>query len=317
MTSTSLSGPEQQALLLKRVAWKREGIIFFTFLAVILAGSSATTSSARQAAANSMLGTQARFTLSALAFLTAGAVASPAAAAITLFDPSGDFDYQIGGSFTPVSSVTTVSRDNSDEPAEGLYNICYVNAFQAQEEDSNWWLQNAPQLLLQENGQPVKDPDWDEYIFNTTTDANRQALAAILEPTIQTCATKGFNAIEPDNLDTYTRFSSLTKADNLAFARILSDYAHSLGLAFAQKNTAGLKAADKTTGGFDFAIAEECQVYSECDEYSNLYGNYMIEIEYKSDGKKYFTAACAARGAQIPINYRNLDVTPNGVDEHC
>ncbi|KAF7303623.1 Glyco-hydro-114 domain-containing protein [Mycena indigotica] len=237
---------------------------------------------------------------------------------ITLFDPAGDFDYQIGGSFTPASSVTTVSRDKDDSPAPGLYNICYINAFQSQDgDDKTWWEQNAANLLLQKNGKLVIDPDWDEYIFNTTTAANRNALAVIVEPWIDECASKGFNAIEPDNLDTYTRFSQLTKADNLAFARILSDYAHSKNLAFAQKNTAELQAADKTTGGFDFAIAEECAVYNECSAYTALYGNHVLEIEYSDNGIDYFNQACAALGAQIPINYRNRNVTPKGVDMHC
>ncbi|KAJ7062128.1 glycoside hydrolase family 114 protein [Mycena amicta] len=262
-----------------------------------------------------MLNTSVVLSIVALVATAIGAAAAPST--VTLFDPAGDFDYQLGGSFTPVSSVTTVSRDKDSEPVDGLYNICYINAFQSQTADNTWWNENHPDLLLQSNGKPLLDPDWDEYIFNTTTEANRNALAAIVEPWIDSCASKGFDAIEPDNLDSYTRFSQLTKADNLAFAKVLSDYAHSKNLAFAQKNTADLKKADMTAGGFDFAIAEECAVYDECDSYTNLYGNHVLEIEYSDNGLKYYTKACAALGAQIPITYRDRDVTPTGIDEHC
>ncbi|KAF7303624.1 Glyco-hydro-114 domain-containing protein [Mycena indigotica] len=191
--------------------------------------------------------------LTIFAALSTSIIAAPSS--LTLFDPSGDFDYQIGGAFTPVSSVTTVSRDRADSPVKGLYNICYVNTFQSQSgSDKAWWEKNAASLLLQQNGKPYLDPDWDEYIFNTSTVANRNALAAIVKPWIDECASKGFNAIEPDNLDTYTRFKQLSKADNVAFAKILSDYAHSKNLAFGQKNTAELKQADKTAGGFDVSV---------------------------------------------------------------
>ncbi|KAH8831612.1 glycoside hydrolase family 114 protein [Flagelloscypha sp. PMI_526] len=262
---------------------------------------------------------------------------------LTLFDPTGDFDYQIGGSFNPNSTVKTISRDYEESDiVEGLYNICYINAFQSQSGDALArkvvyrafhtmrtnslacrWEDNAKDLLLQKNGEPYLDPDWGEYIFDTTTDAERQALAGIVKPWIKTCSDKGFNAIEPDNLDTFNRFDELSKEGNLAFAKILSDYAHSLNLAFAQKNAAGLEATDKTAGGFDFAIAEECAFYNECNTYTDLYGDHVLEIEY-SDNKNaasVFTKACTALGAQIPITYRDRDVSiptkKKYVNEHC
>ncbi|WP_250983997.1 endo alpha-1,4 polygalactosaminidase [Rhizobium sp. CG4] len=39
-------------------------------------------------------------------------------------------DYQLGGSYEPPLGVTVVARDSTAMPAEGLYNICYVNGFQ-------------------------------------------------------------------------------------------------------------------------------------------------------------------------------------------
>ncbi|KAH8817913.1 glycoside hydrolase family 114 protein [Flagelloscypha sp. PMI_526] len=262
----------------------------------------------------------------ALAMLSPVLAAPRAQEAIKLFDPSGDFDYQIGGSFTPDSSVKTVSRDyESGEVAKGLYNVCYINAFQSQPGEAlAWWEKNAKDLLLQKNGKPYLDPDWDEYIFDTTTDAKRQALAKIVKPWIDTCAKKGFNAIEPDNLDTFTRFQELSQAGNLAFARILSDYAHSLGMAFAQKNTASLTSADKIAGGFDFAVAEECANFKECSNYTSLYGNYVLEIEYSDvkNAESVYSDACKALGSKIPITYRDRKVAmPSDkskyVNRHC
>ncbi|KAJ7281781.1 hypothetical protein C8J57DRAFT_82694 [Mycena rebaudengoi] len=153
--------------------------------------------------------------------------------------------------------------------------------------------------------------------------ANRAALAKIVEPWIDTCVSKGFNAIEPDNLDTFDRYGALTKENNLAFARLLSDYAHSKGLAFAQKNTAILVKADKVAGEFDFAIAEECGFFKECSAYTSLYGNFVLEIEYSDNenGRAVYDQACKDLGSKIPIAYRDRDVVPSTakgyVNLHC
>jgi hypothetical protein len=98
--------------------------------------------------------------------------------------------------------------------------------------------------------------------------------------------------------------------DNLAFAALLIARAHRLGLAIAQKNAAQVAPAGRRLG-FDFAIAEECQPYNECDAYTRAYRREVIEIEYPDNGgKPNFAAACRARGSQISVVYRDRDVAP-------
>ena len=72
-----------------------------------------------------------------------------AAVAFTLPPVNAKFDYQIGGPYTPPSGVQVVSRDRTAAPAAGLYNICYINAFQVQPDEVTWWQQNHDDLLLQ------------------------------------------------------------------------------------------------------------------------------------------------------------------------
>ena len=108
----------------------------------------------------------------------------------------------------------------------------------------------------------------------------------------------------------------LTLAGNKAFASLLIRRAHARGLAIAQKNTAELGSAGKALG-FDFAIAEECNVYAECGAYTRPYGNRVYEIEYTDNGGlANFTAACAARGAAISIVYRDRDVAAKGGESY-
>ena len=227
--------------------------------------------------------------------------------------PHAAFSYQIGGAFPPAPGVAVVDRDRHDPPAAGAYGICYVNAFQAQPEELAWWQRRHPSLLLRQGGRPVVDTAWDEQLLDTSTPAKRRALAAVVSGWIDGCARAGYRAVEPDNLDSFTRSRhALTAADNLAFARLLIAHAHADGLAIAQKNAAELAAAGRRLG-FDFAIAEECQAYAECDSYLRAYGDEVIEIEYPDDGGlRNFERACALRGARISIVYRDRNVTPAG-----
>lgn len=62
---------------------------------------------------------------------------------------------------------------------------------------------------------------------------------------------QGFNAVEADNLDTFTRTDLLTQDGNFALAKTLADYAHSHNLAFGQKNAAEYSKDAKAAVGFD------------------------------------------------------------------
>ncbi len=256
----------------------------------------------------------------AVAILAAlSAACSSGAGAYTLPPANGQFDYQIGAAYSPLSTVRIVDRDRLAAAVSGKYNVCYVNAFQTQPDDAAWWTSNHADLLLRKNGRYVIDPDWpDEYILDTSTAAKRTALLAIVGPWIDRCAADGFQAVEPDNLDSWTRSRSLlTKANNRAFATLLATRAHSAGLAIAQKNAVEL-ATQKASIGFDFAIAEECEVWDECGDYTDAYGNQVYEIEYDdntedADGRtvapiSFFRSACATRGSSISIVYRDRDV---------
>ncbi|MFY1700605.1 endo alpha-1,4 polygalactosaminidase [Micromonospora sp. WMMA1923] len=224
---------------------------------------------------------------------------------------NANFDYQIGGAYAPPSGVTVVSRDSEASPAAGIYNICYVNAFQAQPGAESWWKTNHPNLLLRDaNGNLVVDEDWDELMLDFSTEAKRTALTRIVGGWIDTCASKGFKAIEPDNLDSYTRSKGLlTRAQAVSYAASLSAYAHSKGLAVAQKNLAELSTADARKAGFDFAVAEECATWNECDAYTATYGNHVIVIEYTESG---YTKACRSHGSTLSVVLRDLDVTTPG-----
>ena len=262
--------------------------------------------------------------LAALAFVPAGSAAASGVPPRRLPPVAGVFDYQLGGAYRPAKDVRIVDRDRHDRPAPGRYSICYVNAFQTQPEERTWWLAHHRSLLLRVGGHYVEDPDWPgEYVLDTSTAAKRAALAAVVGRWFAGCASKGFAAIEPDNLDSWTRrgvHGAITRSDNLAYARLLVARAHRLGLAIAQKNAVELAPAGRRVG-FDFAIAEECAVWHECAGYERAYGRHVIEIEYADQPASAYARACALRSGRISIIRRDRDVVPRGTSgyyyRHC
>lgn len=243
-------------------------------------------------------------------------VANPA---LRLPPPGGQFDYQLGGSYPAPEGTKIVSRDRTEAPAPGVYNICYINAYQTQPEETSWWRRNYSELLLRDrSGNEVVDPDWpDEVLFDTRTNAKRARLASVVNRWIDGCARNGFNAVEPDNLDSYTRSRGLLReAHNVALARLMTKYAHKKGMAIGQKNTAELASQGRAIG-FDFAVVEECQVYNECDVYIKTYGRLVIEIEYTDNGSNAFVESCKARKGQISIVLRDRDLSLPGDPDYA
>lgn len=226
------------------------------------------------------------------------------------------FDYQIGGGYPPPDGVRVVSRDHGDEPVPGLYNICYVNAFQAQPGAEAQW---GDLLLRDSTGELVYDEDWGEALLDIRTAAKRQRIADRVNTWVDECAAKGFQAVEPDNYDSYTRAPDdlLTASQAEAHIRLLSAHAHRAGLAIAQKNTVEL-AGNRVANGLDFAVAEECGQHAECGDYVDAFGDRVIVIEYTEDG---LTAACDEWGDRLSIVLRDVDVsTPDSgghVRETC
>jgi hypothetical protein len=218
--------------------------------------------------------------------------------------PGARVDYQLGGAYPPADGVAGVVRDRTAAPAAGLWSACYVNAFQTQP-DAEW----PEELLLHDAaGQRVADPDWPgEFLLDVSTEAARTAVLDVVGPWIDGCAADGFDAVEPDNLDSWTRSGGLLDADDAAaMARALVGRAHAAGLTIAQKNAPELI---RRGLGFDLAVVEDCERYDECATYTAVYGGAVLEVEYTDDA---FRRACADRGGVVSVQHRDLAVRPAG-----
>lgn len=229
--------------------------------------------------------------------------------------PGALADYQLGGGYAPPAGVTVVVRDSTDEPAPGLFSICYVNGFQTQP-GVNW---PADLLVRGPDGKPFADPDWpDEYLLDISTAAKRKDNLERLMPMIRACADKGFDAVEFDNLDSYTRSGgSLALADAVAFATLLVQAAAELGLPAGQKNTAELGRRGRDQVGFSFAVAEGCHRWDECATYTRVYGaDQVLGIEYDGDLRGSFAEACDDPDRPASLILRDRDLAPKGAAGH-
>jgi hypothetical protein len=219
-------------------------------------------------------------------------------------------DYQLGGSYAPAADVNVVIRDSTDRPASGVYSICYINGFQSQP-GSVW-----PKELLLRNakGVPIADPDWpDEYFLDISTEAKRTAILVRLAPAIKACAKKGFRAVEFDNLDSYTRTGGRLKlADAVAFAKLLVATTTSSGMAAGQKNAVELSQRGRQEIGFSFVVTEECHRWNECRDYTKVYGNQIINIEYSDDLRGTFAEVCADPQTPKSTILRDRLLVPKG-----
>jgi hypothetical protein len=155
--------------------------------------------------------------------------------------------YDVDGFDTSRAAVAHLRR-------AGRYAICYV--------DVGTWESWRPDrrrfpaaVLGARNGWPGER--W--------LDVRRIALlAAPLRARFAMCRAKGFDAVEPDNVDGYANRSGfpLRASDQLRFDRWVAGAVHAQGLAVALKNDLGQAAALQPS--FDFAVVEQCFQYREC-----------------------------------------------------
>jgi len=86
---------------------------------------------------------------------------------------------------------------------------------------------------------------------------NIDALAPIMKARLDMIKAKGFDAIEPDNIDSYTNDTGfdITEQDVINYCKWLANEAHSRGLSIGQKNATEL--AGQLVDSFDWILLED------------------------------------------------------------
>jgi len=136
-------------------------------------------------------------------------------------------------------------------------------------------------------------------------------LAAPMRARLDLCKSKGFDAVDPDNVDSYqadTGFK-IRRADSIKYLRFLAREAHARGLAIGLKNAGEL--ADAVMPDVDFAVTEDCFDQGWCRTSKNFIdqGKAVFAIEY-TDNHINFAAFCRQAknvGLSPLLKRRNLN----------
>jgi hypothetical protein len=136
-------------------------------------------------------------------------------------------------------------------------------------------------------------PEWGETYIDIRSDAVRAVIAKRLDM----CKTKGFDAVEPDNMDMFEGGMSdtgfpLTEADGIAYAKWLASEVHARKMSIGQKNASSITSAIE--GLYDWGLTEDCFADGWCDEMKAYpeHEKALFMCEY-TDTKVDFKAACS------------------------
>ncbi|MFD8955035.1 endo alpha-1,4 polygalactosaminidase [Streptomyces xanthophaeus] len=130
-------------------------------------------------------------------------------------------------------------------------------------------------------------------------------LEPLMAKRIDMCRDKGFDAVEPDNMDAYRNTSGfpLTAGDQLAYNRLVAKLAHDRGLAVGLKND--LDQIPELVGDFDFAVNEQCAEYRECERLTPFIeaGKAVFHVEYELPASRFCAHARELKLSSLEKKY--------------
>jgi hypothetical protein len=133
-------------------------------------------------------------------------------------------------------------------------------------------------------------------------------LGPIMRVRLDLCQTKGFDGVEPDNIDGYTNSTGfpLTAQDQINYNRFLANEAHARGLSVGLKNDVAQVQA--LLPYFEWALNEQCFQYNECNTLAPFIaaGKAVFEVEYSLSASQFCPQANALNFNALQKNL-NLD----------
>lgn len=191
----------------------------------------------------------------------------------------------------------------ADLKAQGKRVICYMSA-------GSWenWRPDKNAFPDSVIGRPLDGWPGEKYLDIRRIDL----LGPIMKARLDRCKAKGFDAVDPDNVDAYELGSKtgfpLTRIDAIRYMRFLAREAHARGLAIGLKNAVSISGA--ILGDMDFAVTEDCFAQSWCRDSKNFIAanKPVFAIEYTDNGIVFadFCRQARALGLSPLLKRRNL-----------
>ena len=209
---------------------------------------------------------------------------------------STTWQWQLTGTLDPAVDAAMFDVDLFDTPAatvaalhaRGRKAVCYISA-------GTWenWRPDAVRFPAAVLGRDVSGWAGEKWLDIRRLDV----LAPIMEARLDQCRDKGFDGVEPDNVDGYDNRTGfpLTAADQLRYNRWLAAAAHARGLSVGLKND--LDQVPDLVNEFDWAIDEQCFQYAECGKLAPFVtaGKAVFEVEYQLEPAAFCADAVKRR----------------------
>lgn len=187
--------------------------------------------------------------------------------------------------------------------AQGRKVICYISVGAWED-----WRPDADQFPPELIGKNYADWPGEKWLDIRQI----EELAPLLRLRLDLCRDKGFDGVEPDNVDGYTNDTGfpLTYQDQLRYNIWLAEEAHGRGLSIGLKNDSE-QIADLLPY-FDWALTEDCFDQDWCEEMTPFIaaGKAVIDTEYTDTGIRLEDFCPQARilGISAILKHRGLDV---------
>ncbi len=179
--------------------------------------------------------------------------------------------------------------------------VCYINVGAWED-----WRPDAGEFPRQVIGRAYSGWSGEKWLDIRHIDL----LAPVMRARLDQCKEKGFDAVEPDNIDAYTNHTGfpLNGRDQLKYNRWLADEAHARGLSIGLKNDGDQAAA--LVPYFDWALTEDCFAEGSCEQMSPFVeaSKAVFAAEYTDSGMTLEDLCTQARPLKFSaiLKHRNL-----------
>jgi len=168
----------------------------------------------------------------------------------------------------------------------GMRVVCYISAGTYED-----WRPDASKFPAAILGSGVSGWPGEKWLDVRDVKKTNSALASIMNARLDMCRTKGFDAVEFDNVDGYSNSTGfpLTSSDQTYYNVFLANGARSRGMSAVLKND--LDQVQQLLPYFDMALNEQCNQYKECGTLAPFVaaGKPVFNAEYASS-----TSFCSA-----------------------
>jgi hypothetical protein len=201
--------------------------------------------------------------------------------------------------------------------AQGKKVVCYMDAgvYETYRTDAS----SFPSSVI-----GAADSGWDGSYWLDVRQIS--TLAPIMQARIAMCKSKGFDAVEPDEIDGYSNDPGfpISYAQQIAYNTAFAGWVHAAGMSVLLKGD--IDQAVDLQPSFDFTLNEECDLYSECspglDSFANA-GKAVFIAEYPDDDPTGYPvnltgAACLnAQAKHFNLSWYKLGLPNDGGREPC